>query len=403
MDYPDLIRKTRRYLTIFPNDSLERLNLAWYYMQNAQPDSALAQYDKLLAQDPSREIAAAGGLWACNVLSHYRETLSRADRYLRQWPHDPNILNHRALARLNLFSPLRARKDYAAAKKLSGADSLANSIAENGIAWSHLYLADYAGAARNVEMNPPASKYTLLPLLKRWRLGASLGMGYKNGGDPYYLFGASLGRKTLSLAFSGEEYLLDGEHYRTSLKLDVDKQFAPVDIKLAGQALNGIDDGIYPAWQAGISASGKIYASSFLLRPLLTSYYAYFQSFSSLQADFGLRAGNDRFKLQVIYSGLYLDNEAMNADRRGKVLSLSAEMRVWRGIQLSLNASRGDMAWWTNANGILMDTYYPDQAVYGLGLRIPLDNTISLSLYQQLGITDESNDYLAQGALRLAF
>jgi tetratricopeptide (TPR) repeat protein len=401
-DYPELIRKTRRYLSVFPQDNSERLSLAWYYMQNAQADSALVYYKEVLNREPANPSAASGTLWALNSLYRYPETLGRSDSLIRAFPENPNIFSHRGLALLQTYSPLKARSSYQSAAKLSAPGSASASIAADGLAWSYLNSGDFASAEHIVSNSPGLGAFSVVPWLERTSYAISGGIGYKQNGDLYYLGGASFRRKTLSAALGFGEYRYAGQHYRTAFDLELGKQFRPLDLEFNAKLLSGVDTGLYPAWQGGASATGKIYLASLRLSPLLSFRYTYAPAFSAAQADLGFRASTDRLNLLLMYSGLYLDYLAPGTDQKGEVFSGIADLRLYRTLRLSFSASHGDLAWWTNPYGVTLDSFYPNATNLGLGLYLPLGSRFGLSIYSQLGLLNDTSNYLLQSVLTLA-
>ncbi len=399
-DYPELIRKTQRYLSVFPENNAERLSLAWYFMQNAQPDSALALYQEVALRDPASADAASGSLWSLNALQRYPETIRGSKTLIRAFPENPDILNHRGLALLQTYSPLSARASYRSAQKLAAPNSLSAAIAADGLAWSYLNSGDFANAEHVVKTSPGA--LTANPLLDQARSTFAAGFGYKQNGDTYWLGKASLGRKTFSASFGLEEYRLAGQHFRTALDLELGKQLRPLDLKLGAKLLRGVDSGSYPAWQGGASATGNIYLSGFRLNPLLSLRYTYAPVFSAAQADLGVKVSTDRLNLLLMYSRLDLDYLAAGTDQTGQVFTGITDLRLYRSLRLSLSASHGDMAWWTNPYGVTLDTIYPNATNLGLGLSLPLGSGFGLSLYGQLGLIDDSNNHLLQSVLSYA-
>ena len=396
-DYPELIRKTQRYLSVFPENNAERLALAWYFMQNAQPDSALARYQEVALRDPDSADAASGSLWALNSLNRYPETLHRSADLIRAFPKNPDIFNHRGLALLQTYSPLSARASYRSAQKLAAPNSFSAAIAADGLAWSYLNSGDYASAEGLVRKNP--ASFSVTPWLEKTRSAFSAGFGYKQNGDTYWLGKASLRRKTLSLALGFEEYRIAGQHFRTALDLELGKQFHPLDLELGAKLLSGVDAGSYPAWQGSASATGKVYLAGLRLGPLLSLRYTYAPVFSAAQADLGFKVLTDRLNLLLMYSALYRDFLSASTDQNGQVFTGIADLRLYRSLRLSLSASHGDLAWWTNPYGVTLDTFYPNATNLGLGLSLPLGSGFGLSLYGQLGLIDASQNYLLQSVL----
>lgn len=398
-DYPGLIDKTVRYLTVFADDRDEQLNLAYYYMLNAQPDSALAWYQRLLEADAFPEQAAGGTLWALNSLGRYPETISTARSMIRLYPANPDLRNHRALAYLRSESPLRARTDYRKALKLSSSASLPREIAIDGLAWSYNSLGDVAKARRILAPTDPEAHPEIRAELKKPRFNLSVGMGFKDNSDTYYLVVGNGRWRTWALGLAAEEYRLAGAHYRTSAALTLGKQFAPLEISLSSRGFSGTDEMIYPAWQAGAGVSSRILLPNSFLAPRLAANYGYYQSFSSLQADVGCWAGTDRIKVNFNYSELRLDNEAPDADTGGKVYSAALDLRLWQAVHLTGNVASGDLEWWTNPNGVVIDTFETNDTVCGVGLLLPLGKVFSLHIYQQLGIFNDEYNYLGQGQI----
>lgn len=398
-DYPDLIRKTNRYLSVFGDDSAERLNLAWYYMLNAQPDSALVQYDEVSRREPANPLAASGSLWALNYLAQYSETVSRSDTLIHLFPQNPDIFNHRGLALLQTRSPLKARTSYQTAGKLAAPDSDGAAIANTGLAWSYLNLGDYANAEYALKSKPGPDDLSAAKSLEKTRFSLSGGFGYKQNGDTYYMGKTALRKKTLGLALGFEEYRISGDHYRTASSLELDQQFPHLSVRLEAKNLSGVDENLYPAWQGGASVSGRIYSSAWRFRPLLSAHYTYTPVFSAAQADIGCWAGNDQLDILLMYSGLYLDKLAVDTDQRGNVFTGIADLRLYRSIRLSFSASHGDMGWWTNPWGITLDSFDVNPTNLGLGLFFTLGSRFGLSIYSQLGFANETYNYLVQSVL----
>jgi tetratricopeptide (TPR) repeat protein len=401
LDYPDLIRKTKRYLTVFPDDNAERLNLAWYYMESGQPDSSLIYYDEAAARNPVITQAISGSLWALNELSCYSETIARSDSLILKYGDNPDILNHRALAYLRTGFPLQARKAYTRSMKRSDPDNQSYGIALDGLAWSYLSENDHARAGSMAKILPYAYDEALMKSLERLKPTFAVGAGYKDNGDLYFLAESYLRKKTLLLYLGAEEYYYAGTHYRTAFKLAADKQASHFGLRLAGQYLRGTDSDIYPVWQGSLSARGNIYISRYRLVPLASILYTYTPEFSMEQADLGLAAGSDMISLQVIHSWLYQDNTASSADQQGRVISASASLRVYHDFTLSLSYTHGALEWWSSPNGSLMDTNSANDDNLGLGLWLPISKRVGFSLYGQLGRNDEDINFLTQGMLFL--
>ena len=390
-DQTELIRKTKRYLSVFPEDDLERLNLAWLYMLAEQPDSALVHYDVVARRDPQNALAASGGLWALNSLGRFGQSVKRAEPLLASFEDNADIWNHAGLASLKTFSPLKARQRYLKATKLAAAESDAGRIAADGLAWSYLYLGDHANA--KAVLNPELSAF---PVANRNRYTLSLGAGFKKKSDRYFLGGLGWRRRMLSLAAGIDEYRYRNRHYRTAYSLDLDKQLRAFSLRLSAKNFSGADASLYPAWQGGIGATRNAYADGYRLRPRVGFRYTYTPNFSVAQGDIGLEVGNDRLGFNLIYSSLYRDNLPIESDTWGGAVFGSAELRLWQDAKLSLSASGGDLEWLTNPWGVTLDTNYANDANFGLGLYLPLGSRFGISLYTQLGLLDDDTNFLAQ-------
>lgn len=399
-DYPDLIRKTRQYLSVFPENNSERLALAWYFMQNAQPDSALARYQEACLFDPASADAASGSLWALNSLNRYSKSVNRSKTLIHAFPENPDIFNHRGLALLQTYEPLQARASYLTAQKLTAPNSESHTIAADGLAWSYLNSGDLANAQSIIKNS--TMPLSAAPWLGKPRPAVSAGFGYKQNGDTYWLGEASLRLRTYSAALGFEEYRLARQHFRTAYSLDLGKQFTPLDLKLGAKAFSGADAGSYPAWQGSASIAGKAYIFSLRFSPLLLFHYTYAPVFSAAQADLGFKISTDRLNLLLMYSGLYRDYLSVGTDQTARVFSGIADLRLYRFLRLSFSASHGDMAWWTNPYGVTLDTMYPNTTNLGLGLSIPLGKGFGLSLFSQLGLIDDTSNHLLQGVLSYA-
>ena len=399
-DYPDLIRKTRQYLSVFPENNSKRLALAWYFMQNAQPDSALARYQEACLFDPASADAASGSLWALNSLNRYSKSVSRSKTLIHAFPENPDIFNHRGLALLQTYEPLQARASYLTAQKLTAPNSESHTIAADGLAWSYLNSGDLANAQSIIKNS--TMPLSAAPWLEKPSPAVSAGFGYKQNGDTYWLVGASLRLRTYSAALGFEEYRLARQHFRTAYSLDLGKQFTSLDLKLGAKAFSGADAGSYPAWQGSASIAGKAYISNLRLSPLLLFHYTYAPVFSAAQADLGFKISTDQLNLLLMYSGLYRDYLSVGTDQTARVFSGIADLRLYRFLRLSFSASHGDMAWWTNPYRVTLDTMYPNTTNLGLGLSIPLGKGFGLSLFSQLGLIDDTSNHLLQGVLSYA-
>jgi hypothetical protein len=401
--YSDLIRKTKIYLVTYPGDTLERLNLAYYYMMTSQPDSAYVNYQTLLHNDPQNADAASGVLWSLNALKLYKKSATNADSLLLAFPKNPNILYHRAIAMQNTYRPIAAGCDFLSAWKLSEPGSDIHNLASLGAAWNYWFLGDSAKSNYWLRKRMLQPDPVLLEKIRRIRSEFSAGFGFKDSGDSYYFGSASVHRNTISATLQAEEYEVDTKHFRTAFRAEVSKQYTALDVKVGGQYLLGVDTRVYPAWQTSISLIGKINPSAFQIKPLLTASYTYYPRFSCLQADIGCWAGNDMLKVLLMYSGLYKDNEPADSDSLEHILTGSFSVRIYHNLRLALTVNRGNMNWWTNQYGTVLDTFEANNTNLGIGAYIPLGNWISLSLYQQFGFLDEKINYLTQGSLAISF
>lgn len=398
-DYRELISKTERYLMVYPDDQGEKLNLAYYYMMSAQPDSALTLYRGLRAADGFAERAAGGELWALNTLGRYQEAIKTSRELMREFPDNPDLLNNLALAYLQTGFPQKARTGYSRAFRLSQPATPSFEIAADGLGWSYLALNDFAKAELALRATDADKHQKISSKLGQPRLDLSFGIGYKDSLDTLLLAGITAGWRTWSLSLSANQYRVDGDHYSSGLAVSLKNQFAPIEISVSGRGLTGTDEMAYPAWQAGLNASSRIWLPNSFIAPRLTALYAYYPSFSSLQADFGFWAGNDRVQIGIGYSGLILDNESPDADTRGRVYSASVDLRLWRSVNLAGYFSTGDMEWWTSPYGTLIDSFETSDTICGVGLKVPLGKVISLQLYQQIGFLNDQFSLFGQGQI----
>ncbi|MDP2173793.1 MAG: hypothetical protein Q8M98_08845 [Candidatus Cloacimonadaceae bacterium] len=393
MDYPDLIGKTIRYLNVYPADASERINLAYYYMMDSKPDMALAQYQWVERENPNSGTAGEGILWALNSLKMYRHALAKADSLIAHHPHISMYRVYKGQAELQSGKPLRARLSYQKVLSSDQSDSLSQALARDGLGWAYLAVNDYGGAITvSGDIETPSSP---LREATRWHTFLTTGFSYKETGN--YGFSASLGlqKRTWAMLASYHDQYVKDAHYRYMGSFKLGKQTKYADFGFRAATLIGEYEPVYPGKSFFAAATGKLYLSDALIKPIVAIHLSSYSRMNAYQGDLGFNARYGRMSVSYGFSGVYHDLEALDSDLREYVHTLGAAYQIFPALKMALHWIKGETSWWIDASGIIYDDFYGANEIYGLSAYLSLSRSLSLGLYYHLGIeNDEYSDLI---------
>lgn len=401
-DYQDLIDKTRRYLSVYPEDNAERLNLAYYYMMVSDPRLALDQYRLLETKEAYASAAGEGILWALNSLSMYRQSIAKADSLIAEYPNILGYHIYKGQAELRLYYPLRARRSYLNAWKDDSLDAVIRSNARDGLTWSYIALQDFASAFTAIkDQNTNTLESDAMKEINRVCTFVSAAFSYKESGN--YGISTNLGahRGTWGLSVSFHQQYVENQDYRTSIGTRISKQTKPIDIGLRFAHLSGDDGRVYPGNSASLKTVAKIYLSDFLVKPAITAHLSSYIRHSAYQGDVGIKISRDKLSFGYGISGIYQDREAIDADSLFYTHNLSLGLVPTSFLSLGLHLIKGNTEWWIDAEGSLYDDFDAPTTIYGISANLYLSKHLGLSLYQHIGIENDEDSYFTFASITL--
>lgn len=357
------------------------LDQAYTNMLTGNYKVAEQQYKSLTELDPTNQSGWEGLLWAQNSLGKYRQTIKLARQLLHKNPGSAYPYNYRAYALIKQNRFPEALYYYHKGLASQPGYALANQISREGLALAYLSLDDQpnyavqqekalALASAAPQKSKPAFSTTLsykLPGKDKSAYGVKQGISYRNQG--------------VNLGY--ENFYLSGESYRSSYKASYRLQLPALDIGVSGNLLDGEDARVYPARQAALELSPRLYPATIAVRPALQVSYSRYPRFDVQQLSFKPRVLWRDMSLRYALHVVNIDHVIQDADslRLHQQFELSKSLPY--GFSLGLNYGSGNDTWSLDSTGNLIDTFNQMGNYYGVSLSKSLFHRLFLYAYYQ--------------------
>ncbi len=337
------------------------------------------QYYSLCLNEPDNLSAHEGYLWALNAQGKFRQSLAHSASVLKQYPGSAQFYNYRAYTLLQTGRYTEARDMYSKALKELGLNPLANEVSHDGLELVYLSLGDYL----RHDMHKQAKAALLQKPAGNTKPNFSSSIACALPGDDKLavIFSQSASYKAWSMRAAYDDLSIAQKQFRSLTSLSVTKQFLPLDVELAGTIMQGNDKRVYPAQQAGIKLSPKLYAGKMLLYPAVMASYSHYPRFDIQQVSFlpKLLLRDVSVELATYYS--YMDNLGVGADSSRVAWQLNTVKQLPYRLKLGLHIGGGDYRWMVDGSGVLMDTFDEQGSYYGLSLVLPIIKPLTGFVY----------------------
>lgn len=403
--YQEAIESKRIALAYDPINDRLRCELAYYQMLAHQTEQALGNYRFVLQRDGANPDAQAGTLWALNSLNKYKETIATAKRFIASGD-SPILRYHLGNARLGSNEFFSAVPIYRQVL-LDTNEPVIYGITQDNLARAYLAIGDVAKAedvlSKTFINTLHQSDPSLQSAFTKLSFNTVSSVGLKSGDAMYWSVGGGIRYRTMYLDMGMDQFRIGGKRLRDTYKLNLAKQFIPADVGIRIQYLTGTDQRIYPGLAASAAISPKLYLGPSQAVGRLSGSISSFERHNVYQYDLGLQIRSDILSVSYLAAHLYQDNEALNADTRRWVHTLDLSANIWQRMNTSLYFGTGNLAWYTNSMGDIIDDFEPADQYLGVSCSVPLSQHITAILYYQLGFTDEDNSHLAYTKLHAWF
>ena len=363
-----------------------RLLLGWELMQKGQFAAAIKEYRYVAERDSLNVEAQKGLLWALVEMGEYSRCQREATLYLSQHPRQSAFYYYRAIAKLRQGKPLNARLDAISAQKYA-TDSL----------WEHLAISLLADIYQSLGDFPRADK--LRKKLPQKAPPAAIGYstsieaGMKSNSLKMLALGFESQIKRSKLGLSIEELLYENKHYRYAVQASAAQAWGGWELNSGVKYLKGKDASLYPLQAASLGMKYKGYLGKIIVQPILGAHLSKGARQNSYQADLGMKIVQDLFAASYTGSYLYLDRDAISADAKSWVNAGDISLNLGKGRVAALYAGRGEMEFYQNAYGGIMDAYQPEPGFLGISYYTPLSSKTGLLAYLRRGWKDAGTYY----------
>ncbi len=356
------------------------------YLQGEQ------QYKTLTELDPANYAGWEGLLWAQNMLGKYKQTLKLSSELLRKNPGIAYPNNYRALALLKKGRFPEARHYYQKGLASQPGNLIANQISRTGMAYAYQAMDDYPNSHKNFEIARALEGNIVL----NHKPGFGTTVSYKMAGEEKSAYGLkqSISFRSHSLGLAYEDFYVSGDSYRKSYEADYRIQLRRADVSVQGRFLDGENEIVYPAKQAGLELSPKLYAGILAIKPSIMASYSRYPRFDVQQVSFKPRILWRDISIRYALHLVNIDHEMQNADslRIHQQVELTKSL-PW-GFGLGLNYGNGNDTWSVDSAGNMIDTFDQMGSYYGISLSKSLWNRFYLYAYYQ-GWSNEQLLYLS--------
>lgn len=375
-----------------PVDRSSRLDLAYQLMHSGASEEALKHYEILLKQDSGNTNAMAGILWALQSQQLFKESIQRADEFLKLQPEAATIYNYQAFALSQTGQHLSARGQYAKAQKLA-MDEATRQAATLGLAWEYLFLQNFAAAkSKLIELGQNSDAQAFIYLSKA-RLKVSLSASSNLDDLHTASLNTAFQKAEWGLQASYEELFLQGSRLRHRMGATADWQHPWGSITASIHTLNGDSQRVYPATQYSTSLQALFYVDRLQFSPSLSGAYSSYQSLDIQQADLGLQISSDNLSGGYSLSLLYRDNDALDSDKTEVLHSFNLGARLYRQSWLFGYLFQGEQAWWKSPYGVTYDDFEANSTAYGLCISSPISRQTGILLCGQIGKHNDKTEY----------
>ncbi|PKN72410.1 MAG: hypothetical protein CVU50_07510 [Candidatus Cloacimonetes bacterium HGW-Cloacimonetes-3] len=358
------------------------LNLAYENMMAGNYAKAEEQYRSLKEAEPENLSAHEGYLWALNAQKKFSVSLKESGKLLKQYPANSQFYNYRAYPLLEKKRLPEARYFYLKAAQNQAANPIGNQISQEGLAYTYDALGDYLRYDRHLQAN---AALTHIPARKpKPEFSSTVAFALPGKDKSSLNFAQGVGYKTWHLSLGYNDFSVNQKHFRSLTSAAVVKQFIPFDLKAGAILMDGIDERVYPAKQADIRLTPKLYAGSLVLRPAVMASFSSYSRFDVQQISFlpELLWRDLTISYAAHYS--YMDNKTVDADStRFAQQVLIAKSMPWN-TTLGLHYGSGDNCWMVDSSGSVMDTFEQQSAYYGVSLLVPFLNRYSIYAYHNV-------------------
>lgn len=354
---------------------------AYQSMLRGEYATAEVQYRNVLSLQPNNSDAWEGLLWAQNSLGKFHSTLADSKRLLKSNQARSSIYPYRAYALQSLHRYPEARYYYQLALADSTSTLESKARGEAGLASAYLGLNDYP---RFDVHNSQAAHLQLLPR-PRHKASFLSSVYHKLPGTDKSAWGLnqSFSYRAAQLNLGHERFMLNDAYFRSVSKAMLGYQLKGLQIKADGRILQGEDERVYPAQQAGLYLEPRMYYRSLALRPAAYASYSHYPRFDVQQLSLSGTMLVRDINITYAFHYLYLDNEAASTDSTHLSQELSLTKRLPWNLNLGLHYGTGNYTWLVDSSGAINDTFNQNGTYYGASLSLPLFNRVYLYALHQ--------------------
>lgn len=384
------IKQSQEYLQIMPDDLTERLNLAYLYMLNNSPDSALAEYQRVLDKESDHLEAWIGYLWALSVLDNNRELLNKGQLALQKTNNNPSILTFMGSASLNLYNIYSSRYYYNKALQDSTIGLFDRFYALKGLGVNYYWMHDYSKYKKinhSINMNlPDTLKANLVPFKPYYYTGIFYGQSGSNtsfkGVEQYVDF------KAADFHFIVENFQNDHKNVRTNYSLKTNNYYFPISIASQFHFIDGQSPWYYDAKIYQIALFRDFYWWKTKIEPYVAYTYNDYSNFHAEQKDFGFQLNSDVVTISSInsliryedYPAYYLTDKVK--DKYMHYYS-SVLFKLMDTMDAEISSGFGNQSFWVSPSAFVIDTNQGADQYHQLSLYFYFPKLMISSYYKQ--------------------
>jgi len=382
------IQQTRQRAS--SGDSAIRLELAYYYMMNEQPELAEPLYTQVSEAEPGNHAAWAGLAWSLNAQHKPHKALRIINDQMENYPAYAPYQIQSGYALMQLQRVPEARDSYQNASRLAFADLTNKIVAYQGLAWAYNMLNDKPAALRYQRQGEALS---MPGQIRSSRAGFTTRIHYGSTATDKNLWGLQQTASYEAWKLSGnyEDFLISGQSYRKLYGLSLRKQFKPIEIAISAQQLSSKDTYTYPARQAALQLSGWLHPPKLFIRPQLTAFYTEYPEFSVQQLSAQLETHVRDFKLGYTIAYVYKDSDIPLADEDYLVHKFSLSKALPAKLTAGFHSSLGKDNWYSGFDNGIIDSYTRADSYYAASLTFTPLNWLSLYAQYQKGESGRSD------------
>ncbi len=358
---------------------MDLLMQAFDNMKAGRYSLAEEQYHTLFLSEPDNLSAHEGYLWALNAQGKYRQSLAHSTALLKQYPGSAQFYNYRAYPLLQKGRLPEARDMYSKALAELGVNPMANEISHEGLELVYQSLGDYPRhdmhkQAKAALQQKPAGKASP-------HFSSSISCALPGDDKLAVIFSQSASYKAWSIRAAYDDLSIAQKQFRSLASLAVTKQFLPLDVELGGTLMQGTDERVYPAQQASIKLSPKLYVNKLVLYPSIMASYSHYPRFDIQQISFLPKLMLRDISMEFATHYSYMDNLGVGADSSRVAWQFNTVKQLPYKLKLGMHIGGGDYRWMVDGSGVLMDTFDEQSSYYGLSLVLPIVKPLTGFVY----------------------